>query len=72
MPERSTDLGDRDHVVVALDGVLQRGGRHRELHRRLDALPYPANYGKNDDGELLKSVYGQQIAVPRGWQHHKA
>ena len=31
-------LGDRDYVAVALDGVLQSGGRQGVLHRRLGAL----------------------------------
>ena len=32
-------LGHGDHIVVALDGVLQSRRRHGELHRRLSALP---------------------------------
>ena len=31
-------LGHGDHVVVALNGVLEGGGRHGELHRVLGAL----------------------------------
>ena len=33
-------LGDGDAVVVALDGVLQRGSRHRELTASWVDLPF--------------------------------
>ena len=37
-PSQLFHLGDRDYVAVALDGVLQSGGRQGVLHRRLGAL----------------------------------
>ena len=37
-PGQLLHLGHGDHVVVPLDGVLQGGGRHGELHRRLGGL----------------------------------